>query len=140
MGKSPFFVPAGPGQVISSSPFCPRLYDTKLSCSCGSFLSISPSQLLSPQVCSLISPSLPTYTLSCEDNLNENLPTEEPIAMLTTSSSVKKSNHFTYLGCMYASLFTYEAIISITSEVIEEKDLDPSSCQTACMAVPGDMR
>ena len=60
--------------------------------------------------------------------------------MLTTTSHVRKNNHPTYLGCMYASLFTYKAIISITNEMMEGGNVDSSSCQTACLAVPGDMR
>ena len=56
-----------------------------------------------------------------------------------TTPVITKINYPAYLGCMYSSLFTYEAIISITSEM-EEEDLDPLTCQTACLSVPGNMR
>ena len=98
--------------------------------------------MLSPQVCSILGNSLPVYTVSCEDNLNENLPFEPTTttATVATPSPGKREHRPTYLGCMSASLFHHEAIIQITSDMMEEKDLEPSTCQTACLAIPGHMR
>ena len=41
---------------------------------------------------------------------------------------------------MYVNLYHYEAIIEISTEMMEEVDLEPSTCQTACLAIPGHMR
>ena len=100
--------------------------------------------MIHTEVCSLIGQSLPVYTVSCEEKLNENLPADQLIktisATSTTNSPGIRKHSPTYLGCMYVNLYHYEAIIEVSTEMMEEEDLEPSTCQTACLAIPGHMR